>query len=210
MADRLRDKVALVWGAGSGGPGWGNGKATAVAYAREGARVMAVDIDADAARETVDIITGEGFDATAQTADVADSDSVRRAVAHCRETLGRIDILHNNVGIVGIGGPLDIDEAEWDRIMRVNATSMFLTCKHTLPLFLDQGGGAIVNVSSLSGTKAIRPEVAYAASKGSPSTSPWNSPTAPSAATPSSPASSKRPWWHGPSPMPMGRAASTR
>ena len=166
MADRLRDKVALVWGAGSGGSGWGNGKATAVAYAREGARVMAVDIDAEAARETVDIITGEGFDATAQTADVADSDSVRRAVAHCRETLGRIDILHNNVGIAGIGGPLDIDEAEWDRIMRVNATSMFLTCKHTLPLLLDQGGGAIVNVSSLSGTKAIRPEVAYAASKG--------------------------------------------
>jgi NAD(P)-dependent dehydrogenase (short-subunit alcohol dehydrogenase family) len=166
MADRLRDKVALVCGAGAGGPGWGNGKATAVAYAREGAKVFAVDVDADAARATADIIAGEGFSATPHQADVSDPHSVRAAVAGCREAFGGIDILHNNVGIAGVGGPLDIDEADWDRVMRINATSMFLTCKHTIPVFLDRGGGAIVNVSSLSGTKAIRPEVAYAASKG--------------------------------------------
>jgi NAD(P)-dependent dehydrogenase (short-subunit alcohol dehydrogenase family) len=84
----------------------------------------------------------------------------------CRARYGRIDILHNNVGIGGLGSPVDTPEELWERVMRVNVTSMFLTCKHALPVMLDQGGGAIVNVSSLSATKAIRPEVAYATSKG--------------------------------------------
>jgi len=166
MAGRLAGKVALVCGAGSIAEGWGNGKATAVAFAREGARVFAVDRDDAAARQTAAIIGDEGFDAVAHVADIADGAQVAAMVAACRDAFGRIDILHNNVGIAGLGDPIDTPEALWERVMRVNVTGMFLTCKHVLPVFLEQGGGAVVNVSSLSAVKAIRPEVAYATSKG--------------------------------------------
>ncbi len=166
MAGRLQDKVALVCGAGSIGPGWGNGKATATAFAREGARVFAVDLNPDAAAETAEIIRGEGHDATSHGADVSDEGAVAEMVAACREAYDRIDILHNNVGISGRGGPIETSLEQWERVMRVNVTSMFLTCQAVLPLFLEQGGGAIVNVSSLSALKAIRPELAYATSKG--------------------------------------------
>jgi NAD(P)-dependent dehydrogenase (short-subunit alcohol dehydrogenase family) len=166
MAGRLAGKVALVCGAGSSGPGWGNGKATAAAFAREGAQVFAVDLNEAAAAETVAIIQDDGHEATAYAGDVSDSDSVAAMVNACLVRYGRIDILHNNVGIGGLGDPVSTPEETWDRVMRVNVTGMFLTCKHTLPVMLDQGAGAIVNVSSLSATKAIRPEVAYATSKG--------------------------------------------
>jgi NAD(P)-dependent dehydrogenase (short-subunit alcohol dehydrogenase family) len=166
MADRMKDKAVLVCGAGSSGPGWGNGKACAIAYAREGGRVFAVDVVAEAAAETARLIAGEGFEAIAHVADVTDADDVSAMVAACREAFGRIDVLHNNVGIAGVGGPVDTTEDDWERIMRVNVTSMFLTCKHVIPVFLEHGGGAIVNVSSLSAVQALRPEAAYAASKG--------------------------------------------
>jgi len=166
MTGRLADKVALVCGAGSSGPGWGNGKATAVAFAREGARVFAVDRDEAAARETVAIIAGEGFTARAHAADIADGDEVAAMVEACIATFGRVDVLHNNVGIAGMGNPVETPEAHWEQVLRVNVTGLFLTCKHVLPHFLAQGGGAIVNVSSLSAITAVRPEVAYATSKG--------------------------------------------
>jgi NAD(P)-dependent dehydrogenase (short-subunit alcohol dehydrogenase family) len=166
MTGRLADKVALVCGAGSIGPGWGNGKATAVAYAREGAKVFAVDINLGAAEETAKIIAGEGHAATAHGADVSDPDAVGDMVAACRAAHGRVDILHNNVGIAALGGPLETSLEQWERVMRINVTSMFLTCQAVLPLFLEQGGGVIVNVSSLSAVKAARPELAYATSKG--------------------------------------------
>jgi NAD(P)-dependent dehydrogenase (short-subunit alcohol dehydrogenase family) len=166
MAGRMAGKVVIVCGAGAIGPGWGNGKASAVLYAREGARVFAVDRDEAAARETVRIIEDEGNQATAWRADVTDSTAVEAAVAACVEAYGRIDVLHNNVGIGGRGDPVETEEALWRQVMEVNVTSMFLTIKHTIPHFLAQGGGAIVNISSLSAVKALRPEVAYAASKG--------------------------------------------
>ncbi len=166
MTARLQDKVALVCGAGSIGPGWGNGKATAAAFAREGAKVFAVDLNLAAAAETVAIITGEGLEATAHAADVSDQGAVGSMVAACKAAYGRVDILHNNVGIAALGGPLETSLERWERVMRVNVTSMFLTCQAVLPLFLEQGGGAIVNVSSLSAVKAARPELAYATSKG--------------------------------------------
>ncbi len=166
MTSRLAGKVALVCGAGSSGPGWSNGKATAVAFAREGAKVLAVDLNADAAAETVRIIGEEGHEATAHTADVSDPGAVAAMVAACREAYGRIDILHNNVGIASLGGPLETSLEQWERVMRINVTSQFLTCQAVLPIFLEQGGGAIVNVSSLSAVKAARPELAYATSKG--------------------------------------------
>ena len=166
MAGRMRDKVVIVTGAGAVGPGWGNGKASAVTYAREGAKVFCVDRDADAAAETRAIIDGEGLAAAAHACDVADEAQVAAMVAACRDAYGRVDVLHNNVGIAGLGGPVETALADWRRVMDVNVTSMFLTCKHVIPLFLAQGGGAIVNISSLSAVKAARPELAYAASKG--------------------------------------------
>ena len=104
MANRLKDKVAIVVGAGSIGPGWGNGKATAVTFAREGARVLCVDINAAAAEETVGIIRAEGGHARVFAADATSSAGLIGMVEECRKTYGRIDVLDNNVGIAVLGG----------------------------------------------------------------------------------------------------------
>ncbi len=174
MAGRLRDKVAIVVGAGSIGPGWGNGKAVAVLFAREGAKILAVDIDEAAARETAAIVRGDGGVCEIFTADVAKSDQVAALVARARAAFGgRIDILHNNVGIVSTGGPVETDEAEWRRILDVNLTSLFLTCKHVLPVMAAQAPnaagqrGAIVNIASIAGIRWLGvPYVSYSTTKG--------------------------------------------
>lgn len=166
MADRLKGKVAIVVGAGSIGPGWGNGKATAVAFAREGARVLCVDIDLSAAEETAGIIAGEGGSAIALRADVTKAGEVAAMVAACRERYGRIDVLDNNVGIAELGGVVELAESEWDRVFAVNLKSAFLTMKHVVPVMAAQGGGSIINISSVA---AIRytglPYSSYYASK---------------------------------------------
>src|ERR1700760_3081067 len=120
---RLDGKTAIVVGAGSIGPGWGNGKATAVTFAREGARVFCVDRNAAAAEETVAIITGEGGQAKALTADVSRAGEVETMVRACVETYGRIDVLDNNVGIAETGSVVDLDEQVWDRVFAVNLKS---------------------------------------------------------------------------------------
>ena len=166
MAGRIEDKVALVVGAGSIGPGWGNGKAAAVLYAREGARLFAVDIDGTAAEETRAIIAAEGGRCESFVADAADARQVATAVDACRARFGRIDILHNNVGIAVVGGVADTDEADWDRINAVNLKSVFLACRAVIPSMVAQGGGAIVNISSISGIRSVGvPLAAYAATK---------------------------------------------
>ena len=166
MGGRLADKVALVMGAGSSGPGWGNGKATSVLFAREGAKLLCVDIEPDAAAETAAIIAGEGGRAEAQAADVSRADQVEATVARCLALYGRIDVLHNNVGILEVGGPVEASEESWDRIMAVNLKSMFLTCKHVLPVMERQGKGAIVNVASIAAIRWLGvPYVSYSASK---------------------------------------------
>lgn len=166
MTGRLEDKVALVTGAGSAGPGWGNGKAAAALFAREGAKILAVDINEAAVQEIHEIIAQEGGDCTAHVADVADGEAVAAMVAACVEAYGRVDILHNNVGIVEVGGPVELSVESWDRVMDVNVKSMFLTCKHVLPVMEAQGRGAIVNLSSLAGIRwSGIPYVAYSTSK---------------------------------------------
>lgn len=166
MTGRLADKVALVAGAGSSGPGWGNGKATAVLFAREGARVACLDRDAAAAEETAGLISEEGGTALAVTADVSRGGDVAAAVQRTLETWGRIDVLHNNVGILEVGGPVEASEESWDRVLAVNLKSVFLTCKHALPVMARQGGGAIVNVSSIAATHWTGvPFISYASSK---------------------------------------------
>src|SRR5258705_57811 len=119
MTQRIAGKVALVFGAGAVGPGWGNGKASAVLYAREGAKVFAVDIDLAAAVETRAIIETEGGICIAHSADVSCAEEIERAIATCLATFGAVDIVHNNVGIVEVGGPLEITSESWDRTFAV-------------------------------------------------------------------------------------------
>ena len=166
MGERLKDKVAIVTGAGSVGPGWGNGKATAVLFARERAKVFCVDISLAAAEETRDIIRSEKGVAEAWRADVSDSKAVRAMVDACVEKYGRIDILHNNVGILSVGGPVEQSEEEWDRVHAVNLKGDFLTCKYVLPVMEKQGKGVIVNISSISSVRWVGvPYISYSTSK---------------------------------------------
>ena len=167
MAGRLAGKVCLVMGAGSAGPGWGNGKAVAVLFAREGGRVACVDRDPAAAEATAAIIHAEGGDALALIADATVSDQTAAVVAATMAAWGRIDVLHNNVGVATMGGPIELTEEAWRRTLDVNVTGLFLACKHVLPIMLAQGKGAIVNVSSLAGIRYIGyPYIAYYAAKG--------------------------------------------
>ncbi|MBO51990.1 MAG: 3-oxoacyl-ACP reductase [Planctomycetaceae bacterium] len=167
MGERLKDKVALVTGAGSSGPGWGNGKATAVLFAREGARVCVIDINRDAVEETAGIIRDEGGECLVDQVDVTDAEQVAAVVAKCMDHWGRVDILHNNVGILDVGGPVDASLENWERVVSVNLTSMFLTCKYVLPVMEAQGGGAIVNIASIAGIRYLGiPYVSYSATKG--------------------------------------------
>jgi NAD(P)-dependent dehydrogenase (short-subunit alcohol dehydrogenase family) len=164
--DRLKGKTALVVGAGSIGPGWGNGKATAATFAREGAQVFCVDRNPAAAEETVKIITGEGGKATAFAADVSRATEVEAMVAACLKAYGRIDVLHNNVGIAEMGSVVEVTEAEWDRVFAVNLKSAYLAMKHVIPVMVDQGGGSIVNISSIASIRHVGISyVSYGASK---------------------------------------------
>jgi NAD(P)-dependent dehydrogenase (short-subunit alcohol dehydrogenase family) len=164
--DRLKGKVAMVVGAGSIGPGWGNGKATAVTFAREGAQVFCVDRNAAAAEETLQIITGEGGKAMAHTADVSKAGDVEAMVAACMKVWGRIDVLHNNVGIAEVGSVVDVSESEWDRVFAVNLKSAYLSMKHVIPIMVKQGGGSIINISSIASIRHVGISyVSYNASK---------------------------------------------
>ena len=166
MVVRLKGKVALVVGAGSVGPGWGNGKATAVAFAREGARVFCTDINPDAAEETARIIGSEGGEAVAYRADVSKAADVIAMVEACTAAYGRIDVLDNNVGIAEIGGVVEVSEAEWDRVFAVNLKSAYLAMKQTIPLMVRQGGGSIINISSIASIRYTGvPYATYYASK---------------------------------------------
>src|SRR3979411_2449420 len=164
--DRLKGKIAMVVGAGSIGPGWGNGKATAVTFAREGAQVFCVDRNGGAAEETVNIIKSEGNKAAAFTADVSRGGDVEAMVAACLKAHGRLDVLDNNVGIAEMGSVLEVTEAEWDRVFAVNLKSAFLAMKHVIPVMARQGGGSIINISSIASIRHLGISyVSYATSK---------------------------------------------
>ncbi|MGN6144294.1 MAG: SDR family NAD(P)-dependent oxidoreductase [Mesorhizobium sp.] len=166
MVDRLKDKVVLLFGAGSSGEGWGNGKATAALFAQEGARVIGVDLSLAAAEETRACVAERGQEMDALGADVTDSAQIEAAVAYTMERYGRIDVLHNNVGVTKMGNPVDLTEKDWQFSLDTNLTGVFLTCKHVLPVMLAQGSGAIVNISSLASIQINRmPYFGYYASK---------------------------------------------
>nr|QQZ49050.1 SDR family NAD(P)-dependent oxidoreductase [Phenylobacterium glaciei] len=153
MADRLKGKTALIVGAGqTPGETIGNGRAMSILFAREGAQVLCVDRVAERAEETAAMIVAEGGQATAFTANVTKADDVAVMIEEAKARLGRIDILVNNVGVGGGDGPAHrVEEAAFDRILSVNLKGMWLTIKAAIPTMREQGGGAIVNISSLAG-----------------------------------------------------------
>ncbi len=164
MGDRLKDKVAIVVGAGSipgppDRPPIGNGKASALLYAREGAAVMAVDIDLRLAEETKEMIEAEGGRCAAFEADISSAPDCRAMAAECVKTYGRVDVLHNNVGIGARkpGGILEADEEDWDRVLNVNLKGIFHTCRAVAPQMLKQGGGSILNISSVGAVLHVYP-----------------------------------------------------
>jgi len=166
MTNRLDGKVAIVTGAGTRGGGIGNGKACAILYAREGARVIAADLNMELAQATADEIRSMGGDCTPFRADVSKTADCEAMLAECIARYGKLDVLHNNVGITNSGGPVEYGEEQWDQMMNVNAKSMFLTAKFALPHMERQRSGSIVNIGSINGERAIPfPKFAYAASK---------------------------------------------
>ncbi len=165
MRDRLKGKVAIVTGAGclpnaTDREPIGNGKAAAVLYAEEGARVVAADIRREAADETRKRIEAEGGVCSVFEADVSQARDCNAMAAYCLKTYGRIDILHNNVGIMPPkpGGLLELDEENWELVMNVNLKSIFNTSRAVIPQMLEQGGGCILNISSIAAVRAENPQ----------------------------------------------------
>jgi NAD(P)-dependent dehydrogenase (short-subunit alcohol dehydrogenase family) len=169
---RLKDRIAIVVGAGqSPGEGMGNGRATALTFAREGAHVLCVDHNLASAQETVDMIgaqeTGKGGTAVAFKADVTRQAEIKAMVAAAQDRWGRIDILHNNVGVSLGGGDaelLDLTEEALDRCVAINLKSCIFAAKHVIPVMRQQNSGAIINISSMA-VISTYPYVAYKATK---------------------------------------------
>ena len=161
----LAGKVAIVTGGGAAGDGIGNGRAAAILLGKAGARVVVVDRDGGLAKRTVEMIGEAGGQAIALEADVTRAADCAAMVDAAVERFGRLDFLDNNVGIGSRGSVVDLGEDEWRRVMQVNVETMFLAAKHAIPAMRRAGGGAIVNVSSIS---ALRPRglTAYTVSKG--------------------------------------------
>ena len=165
---RLKDRVAIVVGAGqSPGEGIGNGRATALTFAREGAKVLCVDHNLGSAQETVAMIATKGGLAAPFKADVTRDSDIRAMVQDAVTRWGRIDILHNNVGVSLAGGDaelLAITEEAFDRCVAINLKSCILAAKHVIPIMRRQNSGAIINISSMAAITTY-PYVAYKATK---------------------------------------------
>jgi len=159
--DTLKGKRALITGAASG-----IGSATALLFAREGAAVSVVDLDAEGGRSVVTRIQQEGGRAIFVRADVTTAADCENAVGKTVSTLGGLDVLFNNAGIVRRATVLEMSEEEWDQVMAVNVKSAFLLCKYAIPVMAEAGGGVIINTASGWGLVGGPRAVAYCASKG--------------------------------------------
>lgn len=161
MPDQLREKVALVTGAGSG-----IGRATALAAAGEGAKVLVSDVAVEGGEETVRQIEAAGGEAAFVRADVSKAAEVEALVKSAVETFGRLDCAVNNAGIEGALAPTaDYPEEDWERVLAVNLTGVYLCMKHEIPRMLEAGGGSIVNVASILGMVGFATAPAYTAAK---------------------------------------------
>jgi len=166
MAGRLDGKTALVIGAGSVGEGWGNGRATAVLFAREGATVLGTDRDAAALDRTAELAAAEGLRIATRTGDVTDPQVMDMLIAGAHATLGRIDILVNNVGGSAPGDVVSLPDEAWDRQIDTNITYVFHAMKRVVPIMAAQGGGSIVNLASIAALRYFGADcIAYAAAK---------------------------------------------
>jgi len=154
MSGRLEGKVAIIAGAGASGNVIGNGQATAILFAREGAQVLCADLFEERAQATVDTITREGGECFALRADVSKAADCQAMVRAAVERFGRLDILHNNVGVSVRADVLEVTEEQWDRVMAINVKSIVLAAKHAIPEMMKAGGGSIINVSSVAGLRA--------------------------------------------------------
>lgn len=165
---RLEGKVAIIVGAGqSPGEGIGNGRATAIRFAQEGAMILAVDRDVESARDTAALASKEGPECFAFAADVTDEVTLAAAVDFARRRWGRIDILHNNVGVSVSGGDaplLELTEETFDRVNAINLRGTMMACKHVIPIMREQRSGAIINISSIAAWVDY-PLVVYKATK---------------------------------------------
>ncbi len=159
--DRLKGKRALITGAASG-----IGRATALLFAREGAAVSVVDLDAEGGRSVVSRIQEEGGRAIFVRGDLTRAADCESAVANTVSTLGGLDILFNNAGMVRRATVVELSEEEWDRVMAVNVKSTFLLCKYAIPVMAQAGGGVIINAASGWGLVGGPSAVSYCASKG--------------------------------------------
>ena len=161
MPNLVKDKVALVTGGGSG-----IGRASALTFAREGAQVVVSDVAVEGGEETVQLIKKTGGEAVFTKADVSQAAQVEALIAKAVEAYGRLDCAHNNAGIEGNSAKIaDYIEADWDRVIAINLTGVWLCMKYEIPQMLQQGGGAIVNTSSVAGLLGFRTGSAYVASK---------------------------------------------
>jgi len=160
-------RVVIVTGGGSQTSGIGNGRAAAVLFARRGAKVLVVDVELPAAQDTVSMIEKAGGEALAFAADVARPEDCEAAVAAAVQRWGRVDVLVNNVGIIGPPGTaLDVDLAAWEQATRVNVTSMVQMARYAIPAMVKNGQGAIVNLSSVAGLGGGYTSLLYPTTKG--------------------------------------------
>ncbi len=166
QSQRLKQKIALIIGAGQQpGQTLGNGRATAERFAQEGAILFLVDINADWLNETVQAIRAAGGQVESLVADITKESECSKIVAECFKKYGRIDILHNNVGLSkGDKKTPELDVSSWEYIMDRNLKGMFMMCKHTLPIMIEQKSGCIINISSTA-SMAARPTITYKTSK---------------------------------------------
>lgn len=161
---KLKERVALISGAGSSGPGIGNGRAISILFAQEGAKVACADIDLESAEETVRMIEEKGGEAMAVQGDVTKSKDAEHIVERAVSKYGGLDILVNVVGTAAGFGLLHTKEKQWDRVAEINLKSIFLMSKDAIPHMMEGGGGSIINISSVGGLTA-HPSLTYATTK---------------------------------------------
>lgn len=162
---RLRDKVAIITGAGSG-----IGRESARLFAKEGAKVVIHGRREQNTRQTYEMVKSEGGEAIFVLGDVRSEDDMRRLIETAKEKYGRIDILFNNAG-VGYSSPYkfsplhEVSTSDWEEVFAINIRSMYFTCKYTMPIMIEQGGGVILNCSSINGVVGCGAD-SYTATKG--------------------------------------------